>query len=76
VPLCFKTIALPLGFAMNKHLETIQARYFELSKEFLSALQNDRPSDELEVIRQQIKDVVAKMRELDSQEPAQGETSS
>lgn len=54
------------------HIESLDAlrkQYFELSKVFLLALQNDSSSEELEIIRKQIKEIVAKMELLESNEP-------
>jgi hypothetical protein len=59
---------------MNKDLEILKTQYFELCRSFLTALQNNRPSEELELIRQQIKEVTAKMQWLSSSAPAAGES--
>lgn len=50
-------------------LETLRTRYFELSKDFLLALQNDRPSSELESIRADIREIVSRMELLESPAP-------
>lgn len=47
-------------------LETLRKEYFELSQVFLLALQNDSSSEELEIIRKQIKEIVSKMELLES----------
>ena len=47
-------------------LETLRKEYFELSQVFLLALQNDSSSEELELIRKQIREIVAKMELLES----------
>jgi hypothetical protein len=49
-------------------LESLRKQYFELSREFLLALQNDSSSEELETIRKQIREIVAKMELLESNE--------
>ncbi len=67
--LCSKTILLHLsGFAMEQieSLETLRKKYFDLSQQFLLALQNDSSSAELEVIRKQIREIVAKIETLES----------
>jgi hypothetical protein len=53
---------------MNKELEILKTQYSELSRSFLVALQNDRSSKELEVIREQMKEIIARMEELGSTE--------
>jgi hypothetical protein len=54
------------------NLETLRQQYFDLSKDFLLALQQDCSSDELEVIREKIREIVAKM---ESHETAQQQES-
>ena len=57
------------GFSkMTDNIESLKTRYFELSKAFLVALQNDRPSDELEVIRKEIREIVIRIEALESGE--------
>ena len=53
-------------------LELLRQQYFDLSRDFLLALQQDRGSEELEMIRVKIKEVVAQM---ESYEAAQQEGS-
>ena len=53
---------------MTDNIETLKNRYFELSKAFLVALQNDRPSDELEVIRKEIREIVMRIEALEAGE--------
>lgn len=68
--LCSKTILLPLQDQMTRieSLEVLRKQYFELSQVFLLALQNDSSSEELETIRKQIREIVAKMELLESNE--------
>lgn len=58
---------------MNKELQQLEARYYELSRSFLVALQNDQSSEELEVIRHEIRDILRRMEELGSQEQSSAE---
>jgi hypothetical protein len=52
---------------INTKLETLKQRYFDLSREFLTALQDNRPSEDLEVIRQQIRLLVSEMEALETE---------
>jgi len=51
-----------------ENLEALRKQYFELSQVFLLALQNDSSSAQLEIIRKQIKEIVAKIELLESDE--------
>jgi hypothetical protein len=53
----------------TESLEILRKEYFELSQVFLLALQKDSSSDELEVIRKQIREIVAKIEIMESIEP-------
>jgi hypothetical protein len=52
---------------INTKLETLKQQYFDLSREFLTALQDNRPSEELEVIRRQIRLLVSEMDALETE---------
>lgn len=60
---------------MNKELKILETQYFDLSRKFLAALQNDRPSEELEAIRQQIRSIMMRMEELNGQQQSTSEGS-
>ena len=60
---------------MNKELQNLEAQYFDLSRTFLTALQNDRPSEELDAIRQQIRKIMLRMEEINTQQQSASEGS-
>ena len=67
--LCFKTIDLPVFLILQMdhkgNIDALKQQYFVLSRDFLVALQQDRSSEELEVIRKQIREIVVKIEVLD-----------
>lgn len=46
-------------------LESLKSEYFDQSRAFLLALQNNRPSEELDVIRRRIREILEKIDELE-----------
>ena len=49
---------------MNKELETLKASYHELSRKFVAALQNNSSSTELELLRNEMKLILSKIKEM------------
>jgi hypothetical protein len=64
----YKFAASAFEMTQIETLEALRRQYFELSQVFLLALQNDSSSEELEIIRKQIREIVAKMELLESNE--------
>jgi hypothetical protein len=49
----------------TNRLDLLKQQYFDLSKAFLIALQDDRSFEELETIRKQIREVVTELETLE-----------
>jgi hypothetical protein len=54
-------------------LDMLKQQYFDLSKEFMIALQDNRSSGELELVRKQIREIVSEIEtiEIDKKEPGE-----
>jgi hypothetical protein len=46
-------------------LDQLKQQYFDLSREFLLALKNNECSDELELIRKQIREITAEIENIE-----------